>query len=280
MVSMTGSTARPTAQTPRRAVSELPHLCVRLCFFCSHSHSHWHSHFFSNVAHTHTRTRTHVHDCAEAYVRILHTIWFWFWVLNLKSVSEFRRVSFFFVFFAASSASFSICLINIRHSQQQCDFSRLSSLFISFFASPLGPFFVLLRCHLCKVVSIKPYSASLLQSHSQWQTHLSLVDITYTQCMAAENLLLRCVTFCSCFKSLRGDGSAYWSDLSTLRVCLCDFLAMAKAASVSNEVLQMDIRLRVCVRVCVCEGDGLAWLGPNAILCLINYNNNDNNEGN
>lgn len=60
MVSMTGSTARPTAQTPRRAVSELPHLCVRLCFFCSHSHSHshWHSHFFSNVAHTHTHTRT------------------------------------------------------------------------------------------------------------------------------------------------------------------------------------------------------------------------------
>lgn len=59
---------------------------------------------------------------------------------------------------------------------------------------------------------------------------------------------------------------------------------MAKAASVSNEVLQMDIRLRVCMRVCmrvcVCEGDGLAWLGPNAILCLINYNNNDNNEGN
>lgn len=158
MVSMTGSTARPTAQTPRRAVSELPHLCVRLCFFCSHSHSHWHSHFFSTVAHTHTRTRTHVHDCAEAYVRILHTIWFWFWVLNLKSVSEFRRVSFFCFFFAASSASFSICLINIRHSRQQCDFSRLSSLFISFFASPLGPF---LCCFV--VISVKSFQLSRTQ---------------------------------------------------------------------------------------------------------------------
>lgn len=217
MVSMTGSTARPTAQTPRRAVSELPHLCVRLCFFCSHSHSHWHSHFFSNVAHTHTRTRTHVHDCAEAYVRILHTIWFWFWVLNLKSVSELRRVSFFcFFFFAASSASFSICLINIRHSRQQCDFSRLSSLFVSFFASPLGPFFVLLRCHLCKVVSIKPYSASLLQSHSQWQTHLTLVDITYTKCMAAENLLLRCAA-----AVLKDWGGMALHTEATYRLCVC-----------------------------------------------------------
>lgn len=40
---------------------------------------------------------------------------------------------------------------------------------------------------------------------------------------------------------------------ATYRLCLrvCDFLAIAKVATVSNEVLQMDIRLRVCVCVCV-----------------------------
>lgn len=83
---MTGSTARPTAQTPRRAVSELPHLCVRLCFFCSHSHSHshWHSHFFSNVAHTHTRA--HAHMCMTALrhmyvfcIRFGFGFEFWIW---------------------------------------------------------------------------------------------------------------------------------------------------------------------------------------------------------
>lgn len=142
MVSMTGSTARPTAQTPRRAVSELPHLCVRLCFFRSrsHSHSHWHSHFFSNVAHTHTRA--HAHMCMTAlrhmYVFCIRFgFGFEFWIWNrCQSFDGFP----FFVFFAASSASFSICLINIRHSRQQCDFSRLSSLFISVCLSP-WPFF-------------------------------------------------------------------------------------------------------------------------------------------
>lgn len=140
MVSMTGSTARPTAQTPRRAVSELPHLCVRLCFFCSHSHSHWHSHFFSNVAHTHTRTRTHVCMTALRHMYVFcirFGFGFEFWIWNrCQSFDGFP----FFVFFAASSASFSICLINIRHSRQQCDFSRLSSLFISVCLSP-WPFF-------------------------------------------------------------------------------------------------------------------------------------------
>lgn len=108
----------------------------------------------------HTHTRAHAHMCMTAlrhmYVFCIRFgFGFEFWIWNrCQSFDGFP----FFVFFAASSASFSICLINIRHSRQQCDFSRLSSLFISVCLSP-WPLF--LCCFV--VISVKSFQLSRTQ---------------------------------------------------------------------------------------------------------------------
>lgn len=92
----------------------------------------------------------------------------------------------------------------------------------------------------------------------------------------------------------RTGGPAFCSDLSTVplyvrvcaRVCVCvTFRRRQRRLLFQMKCYKWTLGyvcVYVYVCVCVCEGDGLAWLGPNAILCLINYNNNDNdnNKGN